>query len=130
LDLEESYHTEFGSVDLSQSPEKHDFFAGDCSPDRTSVPAENMEAEVHSSMKTNILRRRMDHGGPDESIASSLARSIETSSRQRASEIDGDHDDDDDVDSVVLGSRGSTSSPVPREEQGREQTRSQQGGGR
>ncbi|CAM9243736.1 unnamed protein product [Ectocarpus fasciculatus] len=129
LDLEESYHTEFGSVDLSQSPDKHDFFAGNRSPDRASAPAENLEAEVHSSMKTDINRRRKDRGGPDEScIASSLATSIETSSRQRVTERDGDHDDD--VDSVVLGSRGSTSSPAPREEEGGEKTRSRQGGGR
>lgn len=118
------------AVPLSQSPDKHDFFAGNCSPNRTSAPAENIEAEVQSSIKANVLGRRTDHGGTDESTASLLARAIETSSRQRASECDGGHDDDDDVDSVVLGSRGSTSSPTPREEEGGEKTRSQQGGGR
>eukprot|EP00752_Nemacystus_decipiens_P008031 g7177.t1 len=110
LDLEESSHSEFGSVELSQSPEKRAYFTGNDSPGArdSSAAAKNPQNDSSTTRvrasSSSSSRYSIGHGPSFGSL----------DCRQRAS-VGCVGNDGGDSDSVVLGSRASTASAAPGE---------------
>eukprot|EP00903_Cladosiphon_okamuranus_P008560 g8214.t1 len=112
LNLEESSPSEFGSVDLSQSPEKREPFIGNYSPAQVSAAAGNFRTV--SSTTTTILGDSSASGGQGRPNGGAEPPFGWQDYRQRASVGDISNNDGD-ADSAVLGSRASTASAAPGE---------------